>query len=111
MLDLVADLDAAGISLFAITNFSAEFWAMFRPIAPVFDRFRDIVVSGEERLTKPGSAIFALALTRFGLAPGEGVFIDDRPENIAAGNAAGFAGHVFINAADTRAWLHGCHLL
>ena len=71
MLGLVADLDAAGVRLFAITNFSAEFWAMFRPTAPVFDCFRDIIVSGVEKLTKPDPAIYALALDRFGLAPGK----------------------------------------
>lgn len=105
MIDLVTDLDRAGVPLFAITNFGAEFWAMFRPTARVFDRFRDVVVSGVEKLTKPGPAIYALALTRFGLAAGEGVFIDDRRENVAAADAAGLAGHVFVDAADTRAWL------
>jgi 2-haloacid dehalogenase len=111
MLDLVADLDARGVPQFAITNFGAEFWAMFRPTAPVFDAFRDIVVSGVEKLTKPDPAIYALALARFSLAPGEGVFIDDRADNVTAADAAGLIGHVFVDAADTRAWLHGHHLL
>lgn len=106
MLDLVADLDAAGVPLFAITNFGAEFWAMFRPTAPAFDRFRGIVVSGVEKLTKPGAAIYALALDRFGLGAGEGVFIDDRPENVTAATAGDLIGHVFVDAADTRAWLN-----
>ncbi|UAJ11254.1 HAD family hydrolase [Glacieibacterium megasporae] len=107
MLDLVAELDAANVPQFAITNFGAEFWAMFRPTAPVFDRFRDIVVSGVEKVVKPDPAIYALALARFGLAPGEGVFIDDRADNIAAADTAGFIGHVFVDAADTRTWLAG----
>jgi 2-haloacid dehalogenase len=110
MLDLVADLHARGVRQFAITNFGAEFWAMFRPTAPVFDAFTDIVVSGVEKLTKPDPAIFALALTRFGLAPGESVFIDDRADNVAAANAAGLLGHVFVDAADTRTWLAGLGL-
>lgn len=111
MLDLVADLDARDVPQFAITNFGAEFWAMFRPTAPVFDRFAGIIVSGVEKLTKPGPEIFALALARFGLARGEGVFIDDRPDNVAAANAAGLVGHGFVDAADTRAWLAGLGLL
>lgn len=105
MLDLVADLDRADVPQFAITNFGAEFWAMFRPIAPVFDAFRDIVVSGVEKVAKPDPAIYALALARFKLAPGKGVFIDDRADNIAAADTAGLVGHVFVDAADTRAWL------
>lgn len=111
MLDVVADLDARGVPQFAITNFGAEFWAMFRAVASVFDAFRDIVVSGVEKLTKPGPEIYALALSRFDLAPGEAVFIDDRPDNIAAADRAGLIGHVFVDAADTRAWLHAQHLL
>jgi len=111
MLDLVADLDRAGVPQFAITNFGAEFWAMFRPTAPVFDAFRDVVVSGVEKVTKPGRAIYALALARFGLGEGEAVFIDDRADNVAATDDAGLIGHVFVDAADTRAWLHAQHLL
>lgn len=111
MLDIVADLDSRGVPQFAITNFGAEFWSMFRPAAPVFDRFRDIVVSGVEKVTKPDPAIYALALARFGLAAGEGVFIDDRPDNIAAADTAGLIGHIFVDAADTRELLHCHHLL
>jgi 2-haloacid dehalogenase len=102
MHELVVELDTAGVPLFAITNFSAEFWAMFRPTAPIFDRFRDIVVSGAERLVKPDPAIYQLALRRFGLAAGEGLFVDDRIENVRAGAAAGFPGHHFTGAARLR---------
>ncbi|GGE16936.1 hydrolase [Polymorphobacter glacialis] len=102
MLDLVAELADAGVPLFGITNFSAEFWAMFRPTAPIFDHFEDIVVSGTEQLFKPEAAIYQLALKRFNLAPGAGLFIDDRPENIRAGAANGFPGHHFTGAARLR---------
>ncbi len=111
MLAVVEDLAAAGVPLFAITNFSAEFWPRFRATAPIFDRFRAIVVSGEERLTKPDPAIYALALRRFGLARGEGLFIDDRADNVAAGQAAGLIGHVFDGAAGVRTVLGEAGLL
>ena len=77
----------------------------------MFDHFRDIVVSGTERLTKPDPAIYALALDRFGLTPGEGLFIDDRLENVAAGEVAGFPGHHFTGAAPLRAELQRLGLL
>jgi 2-haloacid dehalogenase len=102
MLELVAELGDAGVPLFAITNFSAEFWEMFRPAAPIFDRFAGIIVSGAEQLLKPEPAIYRLALARFGLAPGEGLFIDDRLENVRAGKAAGFPGHHFTGLAALR---------
>ncbi|KAK0338399.1 hypothetical protein LTR94_038827, partial [Friedmanniomyces endolithicus] len=51
MVALVDELDAADVPLFAITNFSGEFFAPFRAReAAMFDRFRDIVVSGDEKL-------------------------------------------------------------
>ncbi|OYU14114.1 MAG: hydrolase [Alphaproteobacteria bacterium PA4] len=102
MHELVAELDDAGVPLFAITNFSDEFWAMFRPTAPIFDRFRDVVVSGAEKLWKPEAPIYRLARQRFGLAAGEGLFVDDRIENVRAGKAEGFPGHHFTGVAPLR---------
>ncbi len=105
MVALVEELDAAGVPLFAITNFSAEFWAMFRAVTPLFDRFRDAVVSGEERLMKPDPAIYRLALRRFGLAAGEALFVDDRADNVRAAEREGWHGHVFTDATRLRAAL------
>ncbi len=102
MIELVEALRRAGWPLYAITNFSAEFWPRFRATAPVFDHFRDIVVSGEERLTKPDPAIYHLARNRFGLAAGAGLFIDDRADNVAAARACGFEAVLFENAAQLR---------
>ena len=96
---LVERLDARGIPLFAITNFGAEFWAGFRPQQRIFDRFRDIVVSGEERIAKPDPAIFALAALRFGHDPARMLFIDDNAANIAAAREHGWQVHHFTHAA------------
>lgn len=111
MPQLVADLDAAGVPLFALTNYSAELWATWRPTIPLFHRFVGVVVSGEEGVVKPGPAIYALALARFDLAPGEAVFFDDKPENVAAADRAGLIGHRFVDAADARIVLTGFGLL
>lgn len=111
MLDLVERLAARGVPLYAITNFSAEFWPRFRHTAPIFDLFEDIIVSGAEQLVKPDPAIYRLALQRFNLAPGEALFIDDRAENIRAGEANGFPGHLFSGAARLRTRLEAEGLL
>jgi 2-haloacid dehalogenase len=100
---LVGDLAEAGVPLFAITNFSGEFWPPFvAREAALFAPFRDIIVSGDEKLVKPDPTIFALALKRFGLNPGEALFVDDRLDNVQAGEAAGFVGHRFVDAATLR---------
>ncbi|TPG41180.1 HAD family phosphatase [Sphingomonas koreensis] len=101
MNELVADLDAADVPLYAITNFSGEFWPPFRDReAALFDRFRDVVVSGDEKLVKPDAAIYRLALARFGLEPHEAVFIDDNADNVAGAEAVGMAA---IHFTDERA--------
>ena len=97
--ELVERLAARDVPLYAITNFGAEFWAGFRPTAPVFDRFRDIVVSGEEKLAKPDPAIFDLARKRFGHEAGAMLFIDDNAANIASARGLGWQVHHFSDAA------------
>jgi 2-haloacid dehalogenase len=103
MTEIVEELDAAGVPLFGITNFSGEFWVPFRAREEkVFGRFRDIVVSGDEKLIKPDPAIYALALKRFGLEPGEAVFVDDNAANIDAARAMGIHALLFTDAAAFR---------
>jgi 2-haloacid dehalogenase len=112
MAEIVAELSGRDVPLFAITNYSHEFWPPFAAReAALLAPFRDILVSGEVKLIKPDPAIYALALKRFGLAPGEALFVDDRPENIAAAEANGFAGHVFHDAEKLRTMLEQYHLL
>ena len=104
---LVEELHQRGIPLYAITNFGAEFWADFRPCHPIFDLFRDVVVSGVEKIAKPDPRIYRLAERRFGHAPAAMLFVDDSPANIDAVRAAGWQGHLFTDApalaADLRA--------
>ncbi|TRW14180.1 HAD family hydrolase [Glacieibacterium frigidum] len=111
MLELVEELAARDVPLFAITNFSDEFWAMFRPTAPVFDHFLDVIVSGTERMVKPDRPIFELAMRRFGLAPGEALFVDDRADNVRGGESVGLIGHVFDGEPGLRARLVALGLL
>ena len=106
MLELVRELDAAGVPLFAITNFSGEFWpAWVAQHRELFDRFRDVVVSGDEKLVKPDPAIYALALKRFGLQPSDAVFVDDSPANVAGARDAGIHAVLFTTAEAFRAEL------
>ena len=111
MVELVDELAAAQVPLYAITNFSHEFWPRFKTTAPVFRHFRDIVVSGDERMVKPDPRIFALARGRFGVGPGEALFIDDRADNVAASEAAGFVGHQFMGVAGVRERLQSLDLI
>ena len=109
---IVEELDARGVPLFAITNFSADFWKPFHEKERAFfSRFRDIVVSGEEKLLKPDPAIYFRALDRFGLKPAEALFIDDREINVEGARAVGMQAHLFVDADDLRVRLKAEGLL
>jgi 2-haloacid dehalogenase len=100
---LVEALSAQGVPQYAITNFGADTWAMFRPTFPVLDSMIDIVVSGVEKLVKPDPAIFQLAAQRFGRAPERMLFIDDNAANIASAAALGWRVHHFTRGAEALA--------
>ena len=109
---IVEELDQRGVPLFAITNFSADFWRPFHEKERAFfRRFRDIVVSGEETLLKPDPAIYYLALDRFGLKPADALFIDDREINVEGAAAVGMHAHLFTDAEDLRRRLQAEGLL
>ena len=110
-LELVDRLLASGVPLNAITNFGADTWAGFRPTAPVFDRFCDIVVSGIEKLAKPDPAIYALAERRFGFAPEAMLFIDDSLPNVEAARVRGWHAHHFVDAGRLEGELIAWNLL
>lgn len=101
--EIVRALDERGVPLFAITNFSADFWRPFRAKEDsFFSRFRDIVVSGEEKLLKPDPALYYRALDRFGLRAAEALFVDDRAINVEGAEAVGMKAHLFTDAAGLR---------
>ncbi|WP_295443228.1 HAD family phosphatase [Sphingorhabdus sp. EL138] len=110
-LEIIEELAERDVPLFAITNFGAEFWDSFRPTEPIFDRFQDIIVSGVEKLVKPDPAIYALALQRFGLKPGEAIFIDDNHDNVISARQNGFVAHHFMDANSLRRELLALDLL
>ena len=110
-LEIVQELAERGVPLFAITNFGAKFWDMFRPTQPIFDHFQDIIVSGVEKLVKPDPAIYMLALQRFGLKSGEAIFIDDNHDNVISARENGFVAHHFTDADSLRRELIALDLL
>ncbi len=61
----------------------------------VADAFDVMVISAEERLMKPEPEIYQVLLERLNLPPEATVFVDDRPENIAAAQALGMHGIVY----------------
>lgn len=107
---LVDKLEAAGVPLFGLTNFSDETFPYAWENFGVLRRFRDIVVSGRVKLVKPDPRIYAEMFARIdrhlpGTAPGEIVFIDDNLHNAHAAAHAGWHAIHHTSAAATEAQL------
>src|SRR3546814_12219274 len=104
--EVVAELDDAGVPLFAMTNVSEGFWhAVLKAEGEMFAHFRDVLVSGEVRLTKPDPAIYRLALERCDLRAETALFVDDRQDNVDSATTLGMRAHLFRAAASLRAGL------
>jgi 2-haloacid dehalogenase len=89
-------LHAGGIAQYVLTNMPDEMVpTCFGPFAfPVY--FKDVIVSGAEKMAKPDRPIFDLTLKRMGsLDPSEVFFTDDAPANIATAKDMGFVTHLF----------------
>jgi 2-haloacid dehalogenase len=100
---ILEELAAAGVPLYAITNYSGEKWAETLPRFPFLGTtFRDTVVSGHARVVKPDARIFRLLLERNGLEPSDCVFIDDSAKNVAGAVAVGIDAVLFTTPEALR---------
>jgi 2-haloacid dehalogenase len=67
--------------------------------------FRDIVVSGDEKLLKPEPAIFEMLARRNDIDLSDSLFIDDSLKNVKGAEAVGMTGHHFTTPESLRASL------
>jgi 2-haloacid dehalogenase len=107
---LLAELRAAGIRCFALSNMEAEKFALRRVRYEFFGLFEGCVISGLEGVVKPDRKIFEILLDRYGLDPAATVFIDDRPVNTAAARELGLVAIEFTTSAQLAADLRGLGL-
>jgi 2-haloacid dehalogenase len=99
---ILAELRAAGVRVYALSNWSAETFPRARPRFPFLDWFDGIVISGEVKLVKPDPRIFSHLLETHGLAADRTVFVDDSETNVAAAVALGMIGIHFDGAEALR---------
>jgi 2-haloacid dehalogenase len=102
---VLEDLHDRGVPLYAITNWNGDTFRATRGRFPFLARFRDIVVSGDEKLLKPEPAIFELLAKRNGIVLGNSIFIDDSLKNVKGAEATGMTGHHFTSPDSLRAAL------
>ena len=104
-------LHVRGVLQFGLSNISHETLEATMALSPAFGRLTGVVASGLEGVMKPDPAIYQLCCARFGLVPGEFLFVDDSERNIAAAKALGFDTHHFTDPAALRPALEARGLL
>ena len=101
--DILQELHYRGTPLYAITNWNGDTYRATETRFPFLQLFRDIVVSGDEKLLKPEPAIFELLARRNGIRLDQSIFIDDSLKNVKGAEAVGMAGHHFTSPEELRA--------
>lgn len=109
--EILETLQASDRPVYAITNFSAEKFALSRELWPFLDAFDGVVVSGEVKTLKPQPEIFQILFERHGLTPSDCVFIDDVATNVAGAKAVGMHGHHFTSPENLRKDLKAAGIL
>lgn len=72
-----------------LSNIGREWIDDFFTKHQLHDYFDEVVLSGEEGITKPHPSIFALIASRLGVDPSECIMIDDIEENCEGAEMAG----------------------
>ena len=101
--EVLEDLHDKGVALYAITNWNGDTFRATKARFGFLSLFRDIVVSGDEKLLKPDPAIFQLLANRNGIDLKDSLFIDDSMKNVRGAEAVGMKGHHFTSAIGLRA--------
>lgn len=109
-LRVVRDVRAAGRLVAILSNapFALDLALTDAPYAGDADYW---FVSASMGVTKPDPAVYFRVQEVVDLEPAELAFIDDRPANVYGARQAGWEAHLFVDDADTRAWLVGLGVL
>jgi 2-haloacid dehalogenase len=102
VVEILRELRAGGIALYALSNWSAEKFPIARARYPFLAWFRDIVISGDVGTIKPDPAMFRALVQRDGIDPATAVYVDDSGPNVAAAAELGFAAIRFVGARPLR---------
>ncbi|MBG1233339.1 HAD family hydrolase [Aestuariivirga litoralis] len=99
---ILKELHAKGTPLYAITNWNSDTYRATEKRFDFLKLFRDIVVSGDEKLIKPQPEIFQLLAARNGLNLADSLFIDDNLKNVHGAEAVGMRAHHFTGPESLR---------
>ena len=88
-------LRAAGVPVFALTNFGIQTFEVAEPVYPFLGEFDRRYISGHMGVIKPEADIYQMVEDDCGVPPGGLLFADDRIDNINVAAARGWQTHLF----------------
>jgi putative hydrolase of the HAD superfamily len=109
-LALIEELGDAGHRLALLSNAPANMARVISAL-PFAARFEHMAFSGCLKTVKPDPEVFRTVLSQLGASPADVIFVDDRPENVAAAAALGMRAVHFTTAEQARTGLAGYGVL
>ncbi|HZQ87894.1 MAG TPA: HAD family phosphatase [Acidimicrobiales bacterium] len=100
--DVLRDLKAASVPVYALSNWSAETYPVARRRYEFLDWFDGVLISGDVGVTKPDPRIFDELCDRFGLQPARTLFVDDRRDNVEGARRYGLLAVQFTSGVTLR---------
>ena len=108
---LLRALRAAGVPVFALSNFGRGSFAVAETAWPFLAEFDRRYISGHLGVTKPTARIYEIVEEDSGIAPERLLFADDMGYNVEAAAARGWQVHRFDGPAGWAARLVAAGLL
>lgn len=102
MTTIVRDLKRqTNISVYMMTNIPRPDFDQLRGTKYLWDHFDGIFASGYEGMRKPELRFYQHVLDKIGVLPAEGIFIDDKLENVSAARWLGMEAIQCVDVGET----------
>ena len=89
------------VQLLLVSNATSRLLSDLRGL-DIAEEFDYIINSSDVGSAKPDPGIYLAALDTAGVAPGQALFVDDNPGNVAGATRLGMTGHTYVGATDLR---------
>lgn len=97
MRNLLIKLKNEGYKLYGLTNWCSVVYKVIEKF-DILQLLDDRIISSEEHLIKPDTAIYHRLCDKFNLKPEDCIFTDDKEANIEGAKSAGMSAILFKNA-------------
>jgi glucose-1-phosphatase len=111
MIQLHADLRARSFPTYIFSNTNELAVRFIRQSFPFFEKFDGYILSYEHQSMKPDAKLYEVVEAKTGARGLDILYLDDRPENVAAGAARGWQTILQQSPVETRAAIEHLGLL